>query len=131
MMKKIDDENQKAKLNATTNKRGKSAILYASEEGASEGGEEGREVEARSLRLASEERRNKKSSLFSGTSRSSIAALAALRNKKTYEGQLDRLTGTRMTLETQVSSPPSSSFPLSSSPSFPNSPFSLVFFVAR
>ncbi|CDZ96376.1 related to snf7 protein [Phaffia rhodozyma] len=51
MQKKIDMENEKAKANATTNKR---------------------------------------------------AALQALRNKKTFEGQLDRLTGTRMTLETQM-----------------------------
>lgn len=32
-------------------------------------------------------------------------ALAALRAKKNYEAQLDRLAGTRMTLEAQVSIP--------------------------
>ena len=31
-----------------------------------------------------------------------IAAQAALRQKKVYENELDRLAGTRMTLETQV-----------------------------
>ncbi len=46
---------------------------------------------------------------------SSVVATAALRQKKAHENELDRIAGTRLTLETQVSGslgPPLTALPL-------------------
>ena len=73
LTKKIDDETAKAKNNATTNKRGELAL---SKEVCFEG----------MLMLLAD----------------FAVALAALRQKKVYESELDKLAGRRLTLETQV-----------------------------
>lgn len=75
LQKKIDDEMKKARANATTNKRCMSEL-------------------PRALPLIV---------LLANTDGLESVATAALRQKKAHENELDKMMGTRLTLETQVS----------------------------
>ena len=76
LMKKIEDEENKAKANVTTNKRGE-LLDWATA-------------------------RRRRATVTPETNYAMTVALAALRQKKLYEGEMDKLQGRRMTLETQA-----------------------------